>query len=195
MANTTNMWWFHTEDLFDEPVDPMFDRLMTEVPWERRESAPRSESWQVAPGRPLTPYTYGRGRGERTYVPVHYVPIVQRIASIVEDITGEKFDGCFLNRYDNGGDHLGWHADDSPEMDDARSIPIVSFGATRAIQFRLKDPAVRTGEMGTVQLRSGSLLVMPPGFQDQFEHRIPRKLGTNEHVGTRISLTFRGLVS
>ncbi len=38
------------------------------------------------------------------------------------------------------------------------------------------------------RLKSGSLFVMPAGFQDLYHHRIPR---SDRECGTRISLTFR----
>ena len=164
------------------------EKFLSEVPWERRPDAPRYESWQLPPHAPLRPYTYGKGRGVRTYVPVHYVPVVENVASMVQRLLGVRFDGCFLNRYDNARDWLGWHADDSPEMDNTCPIPIVSFGATREIQFRRKD---RSGEVMKVDLTSGSMLVMPPGFQLTHEHRIPK---SGAVVGQRVSLTFRGLV-
>ena len=44
----------------------MFDRLATELDWERRDTAPRSEYYcNDTPA----PYTYGRGAGVRTYEP------------------------------------------------------------------------------------------------------------------------------
>jgi alkylated DNA repair dioxygenase AlkB len=73
-------------------------------------------------------------------------------------------------------------------MDSAHPIAVVSFGCEREIWWR------KIGEKGVVPpenrqlLRHGSLFVMPAGFQDLYEHRIPKSPGTTH---TRISLTFR----
>jgi alkylated DNA repair dioxygenase AlkB len=128
----------------------------------------------------------------------------------------EKMDVCFLNRYLNQSNALGWHADDSPEMDDERSIAVVSLGAEREIWFRpaLKNAVCKicseqklhkpdcsesdfTGTLRTndviekLKLSHGSVAVMAPGMQDIWEHRIPK---CDRHCGERISLTFRGYV-
>ena len=39
---------------------------------------------------------------------------------------GVAYNVCFLNRYDDQRNHLGWHADDSPEMDHDHPIAVVS---------------------------------------------------------------------
>ena len=48
----------------------------------------------------------------------------------IEAYTELKFEVCFLNRYHDQSDHLGWHADDSPEMDDSRPIGIVRISSS-----------------------------------------------------------------
>lgn len=96
------------------------------------------------------PYTYGKGAGERTYDPQPEHPAIRRIREALEAKTGTKFEVCFLNGYRDGRDQLGYHADDSPEMDDARPIAIVSLGAKREIYFRT-TPGLRCPDcMGKV---------------------------------------------
>ena len=112
------------------------------------------------------------------------------IWELAELYAGYEFDVCFLNGYENGRDHLGWHADDSPEMDDARPIAIVSLGAEREIWFR----DIRSYETGInpekLLLGNGSLCLMQPGMQDTHQHRIPKS--PRHDCGPRISFTFRG---
>jgi alkylated DNA repair dioxygenase AlkB len=110
------------------------------------------------------------------------------IRKALEALTASTFEVCFLNRYLNQSDHLGWHADDSPEMDDARPIGIVSLGVEREIWFAPKGKA---SGVTKVKLEHGSLCVMAEGMQDAWMHRIPK---ASFQCGERISLTFRGYV-
>lgn len=95
---------------------------------------------------------------------------------------------CFLNGYENSRDHLGWHSDDSPKMDDSRPIAIVTLGAEREINFA---PLIDLSDVTRLKLESGSLCVMAPGMQDSHAHKIPK---AGFECGPRISLTFRGFV-
>lgn len=135
------------------------------------------------------PYTYGQKEYARTYEPQPYHPLITMMREQLEDLTGHKFEVCFLNGYRDGKDQLGWHADDSPEMDDARPIGIISLGAEREIWFRGND---RKDDVAKLKLASGSLCLMDPGMQDTHQHRIPKSPVQN--CPPRISLTFRGYV-
>ena len=131
------------------------------------------------------PYTYGRGIGTRTYQAQPYHPVLRAIRSEVEARAGCKFEVLFLNGYRDGSDHLGWHSDDSVEMDPNRPIAIVSLGARRQIMFR----EVGSAESERVWLDHGSLCLMKAGMQSTHQHRIPK---AGFVCGPRISLTFRG---
>jgi alkylated DNA repair dioxygenase AlkB len=145
--------------------------------------------------------------------PRPYHPLVLAIRKDLEQVCGCVLDVCFLNRYLNQSDHLGWHADDSPEMDDARPVVTVSLGAEREIWFRAKAPARIRGQTNDavvfdqvqdadglklvpsiekLLLQHGSTAIMAPGMQDTHEHRIPK---ASFQCGERISLTFRGYVN
>lgn len=169
---------------FIHDPDEAFDVLWGELPWERRPDAPRRECWM---NDYMRPYTYGRGAGERTYRAVAWHPLPRTIRDSLAAHCGH-LDACFINGYEGPRDHLGWHADDSPEIDDGRHIAVVSLGSARRIQFREKG----SGAIEDLILQPGSLLLMHPGMQDTHEHRIP-KHGAN--CGARISLTYRGLVA
>jgi alkylated DNA repair dioxygenase AlkB len=196
-------------------LDPevAFKDLRDELDWERRGDAPRGEYYCNDFERS---YIYGSGRGRRLYEPRPWHPTIMAIRRLLELEAGTKFEVCFLNRYMNQSDHLGWHADDSPEMDDARPIAVVSLGVEREIWFREKPPAlVEAGEeqrsgyerrwrdrmtlkrrqeplpSAKLLLGNGSLLLMAPGMQETHQHRIPK---SSAKCGERISLTFRGYV-
>lgn len=168
-------------------ADPaaLFDALWGGIAWERRGSTPRREYYcnDVA-----VPYTYGSGGGVREYLPKPWPEALRKVKVAVEARVGAPMEVCFLNCYEDARDHLGWHADDSPEMDDARPIAVVTVGAEREIWFR---PVSEPAAVERLLLGSGSLCVMAAGMQDEWFHRIP-KAGFN--CGPRISMTFRGYV-
>ncbi len=165
---------------FIPEADDAFRLLQTGLEWERRTDAPRCEYYcNDFPA----PYVYGRGRGARLYEPRPWHPEIKRI----RDLLGGKYEVCFLNRYLNQRDQLGWHSDNSPEMDGTRPIAIVSLGEEREILFR------KIGETETERLNlgHGSVCFMMAGMQDEWQHRIPK---ASFQCGERISLTFRGYV-
>jgi alkylated DNA repair dioxygenase AlkB len=145
-----------------------------------------------------TPYTYGRGAGERTYQPQIKTPMLELLWQQAEERCDCKFDMVFLNGYRDGNDHLGWHADDSPGQDMERPIAVVTLmehpAEARDILFRPKPGAGIHGsasEHERLALPHGSLLHMRAGMQRAWQHRIPK---AGRVVGKRISLTFRGAV-
>jgi alkylated DNA repair dioxygenase AlkB len=171
-------------DFVDGP-DAVFVALRDGIEWERRDDAPRCEYYcndfdQL--------YTYGRGAGVRTYCPKPYTDEILSIRQKLEELTGSSFEVCFLNRYLNQRDHLGWHADDSPEMCPKRPVVSVSLGVEREIWFKHKDGE----EVEKLKLGHGSCCIMAEGMQKDFLHRIPK---ASFICGERISLTFRGYVS
>jgi alkylated DNA repair dioxygenase AlkB len=174
---------------FVDNPDEAFASLRDELEWERRGDAPRCEYY--CNDIPL-PYDYGQGKGRRRYEPRPYHPAIMAIRHKLEAFAKVAFEVCFLNRYLNQSDHLGWHSDDSPEMDDARPIVSVSLGVEREIWFR-KYPSRMSEQMPIEKqlLGHGSLCLMQPGMQDTWQHRIPKSAS---QCGERISLTFRGYV-
>lgn len=161
----------------------VFETLWNGLEWERRGLTPRREYYcnEIA-----VPYAYGRGAGVREYLPKAWHPAITDVKTAIESALGTRFEVCFLNGYEDARDYLGWHADNSPEMDDARPIAIVTVGAERAIEFRsVADRA----DVDKIVLGSGSLCVMSAGMQDTHEHRIPK---CGFVCGPRISMTFRG---
>ena len=157
--------------------------LQNDLDWVRHDDAPRSEYYCNDTNEP---YTYGRGPGVRTYEVQPWHPMILAIRKQLEQVVEADMDVCFLNRYLGPRDHLGWHSDDSPEMDPDRPIATVSLGAVRDIQFR---PIDRSTDNEPLTLENGSCAIMASGMQQGWEHRIP-KVGYN--VEERISLTFRG---
>jgi alkylated DNA repair dioxygenase AlkB len=156
--------------------------------WVNRDDAPRDECFMS--DWTDKPYTYGSGRGVRTYLPIEYSETVSFIRARVAALTGVHYEACFSNKYEGPRKHLGWHADDSDSIDHNVGIAVVSFGAEREIWFREN---FARGQEAIVKraLPHGSLIVMPAGFQQTHQHRIPKH---GAECGPRISLTFRKLI-
>lgn len=136
-------------------------------------------------------YTYGSGRGVRTYSSISYHPTVTAMQGTLNNSHNSNYNVCFLNRYDSRENHLGWHADDSPGMDHKHPIAVVSFGQEREIWWRENG---YKGEIPPSQrqlLGHGSLFVMPAGFQMTHQHRIPKG---DRNMLPRVSLTYRHYV-
>ncbi len=82
-----------------------------------------------------------------------------------------------LNRYRDGRDHMGWHADDEAGM--CSPVAAVSLGARRHLLVRPRSDSRSL----RLELDHGSLLIIAPHLQ----HALPR-VAT---AGERVSLTFR----
>ena len=171
-------------------IDP--EALIREVPWTRHTEARQECFMSTNPGET---YTYGVGRGTRTYTATEFTRSVGHVlrslnaGGVTKAYKG--FNVCFLNLYANQHQHLGWHADDSPGMDHEHAIAVVSLGEPRELWWRAKGASGVVPAAQRVLLASGSLLVMPPGFQLTHQHRIPKG---ERAMGARASLTFRRYV-
>lgn len=132
-------------------------------------------------------YIYGKGDFARTYQSQPDSIFINVIRNRLFQLLDIEFDVVFLNLYEHQHHHLGWHADDSPEMSDEHPIVTVSVGAEREIWFRENGSL----EVEKLLLENGSAAIMLPGMQDTHQHRIPKH---DRPCGPRISLTFRKYV-
>jgi alkylated DNA repair dioxygenase AlkB len=103
-----------------------------------------------------TNYSYGRRDDGITYTSKPWSELVgnnlKDVVSLLtfnamirsgewKDVTSKYtsyFNACFLNKYDDQHQHLGWHADDFAGMDPAAPIAVMSFGAEREIWIKKK---------------------------------------------------------
>lgn len=133
---------------------------------------------------------YKKGAGGMTY-DLPPLPLSYKMKELLIQLhlfTGYSYDTIFINRYPNGSYKLGWHADDSPEMDQTRPICILSLGETRKIEIEDEMSDVVND---SYDLPPGSLFLMRPGMQERFLHRI---IDEPEKKNERISLTIRGYI-
>ena len=166
----------------------LFYALRAEIPWEqhrvrirgREMACPRLSGWQGD-----ATYSYSG----LTLHPASWTPGVMAVRRRIEAATGEAFNSALANLYRNGGDRMGWHADDEPELGPAPIIASASFGAAR--RFLLRPKRGRAPSAPLV-LEPGSLLVMRGATQRHWLHSLPP---TRRHVGSRINLTFRRILA
>lgn len=163
-----------------------FAAVRDEVPWERHTlrlygrdvPMPRLSAWV---GDVDAVYAYSG----TIYVPQPWTPALAALRNRVAAASGAVFNSVLANRYRDGRDAMGWHADDERELGPAPLIASLSLGATRRFVLRRKDDARRRVELA---LEDGSLLVMRGATQRHWQHALPR---TAKPVGERINLTFR----
>ena len=167
-----------------EDKDILFNHLLNELTWLQVTDA-RKEYFMST--EPLS-YTYGSGKNARTYTSNDFSFPVMIVTEKLNKVFNCNYNVCFLNRYDTQKNQLGWHADDSPEMNPEHDICVISLGAEREIWWKDKEFKGEIPLENRQLLHNGSLFVMPAGFQANHFHKIPR---CDKACGIRISLTFR----
>jgi alkylated DNA repair dioxygenase AlkB len=113
-----------------------------------------------------------------------WTPELADLRDRLEAATGARYNSCLANLYRDGRDQVRWHSDDEPELGPQPTIASLSLGAER--DFKLKRQS--DGEVFTVPLRHGDLIVMRDESQADYRHSIPRRARVTE---TRVNLTFR----
>lgn len=167
-------------------ADALLGSLREQVQWEvhrirmfgRVVDSPRLSSWIGDPG---TRYRYSGTSFEPRPWTGSLLALRARLSNELET----DFNSVLANRYRSGGDCMGWHSDDEPELGARPVIASVSLGATRRFLLRHRDDALIKAEFA---LDHGSLLVMGGDTQRFYRHCLPR---TARPVGERINLTFR----
>lgn len=99
-----------------------------------------------------------------------------------------KANGALLNRYRDGRDSIGRHADREDDLVPGAPIAGVSLGESRTIRFRPMGGSAK--EEVRLSLEDGSLLLMYGDCQKTWTHEIRKDPTT---TGERISLTFRSV--
>ena len=112
---------------------------------------------------------------------------IRALALAVGEALEWPFNYVLANRYRDGSDMLGWHADDERDLGDQPVIAALSVGAERKLRLRPRRGGASTAQV----LGNGSLLVMWGRSQRDYKHCLPR---TRKPVGERVSFTFRRTV-
>jgi alkylated DNA repair dioxygenase AlkB len=162
-------------------ADRLFEALRDEVPWEQLRNRvwtfPRLTAF-VGDVGVVYRYSGVTHAGSGWPLPLH------AIRRRVEQVAGAAFNGVLLNRYRDGNDSMGRHADAEAELGPNPVVASLSLGAVRTFVLRHRT----SREKHALDLAHGSLLLMGGTLQHRWVHELPK---TSEPVGERINLTFR----
>ncbi|WP_448702847.1 alpha-ketoglutarate-dependent dioxygenase AlkB family protein [Mucilaginibacter sp. AW1-3] len=171
-----------------EESSQLMAHLIREVPWQQTSQllygkevlTPRLTAWY---GDPKVDYSLS-GKGMR---PLPWTADLLIIKDRIEPFSGTKFDSVLLNYYRDGNDSVSWHTDNDGVPGKNWIVASVSFGQARSFEFRMRD---EHSVKYAVELENGSYLLMKGGFQEKWQHRVPK---SKQPMQPRINLTFRVL--
>lgn len=195
--------------LSKEQADSYYGTLRKKIPWEKTAKINRwVRLYQEAGENDASAYAYKDAPQQQAESSTNlssaredlnnvngFPEIVQEIRKLCQDWYVSKhassdeeapaFNVCLLNFYEDGQQRIGWHAD---REEIGRSTPIasVSLGAPRKFLVRSQTDGRR--DRASLQLSSGSLVVMEPSCQTNYLHSVPKE---SEVTTGRINLTFR----
>lgn len=180
---------YHTGFIDKQSSDELLQRFINDMPWKQSTQkmwdkeylTPRLTSWHGDIG---TDYSVSGKISD----PNPWTPELLYIKSLVEPITGVKFNSVLLNYYRDGNDSVAWHSDRESVLGKNPIIASVSFGQVRSFDIRNK---ANHSEHYSVKLEHGSFLLMKGGLQDNWEHRIAKSI---KPMKARINLTFRVVI-
>ena len=109
---------------------------------------------------------------------------LRTLAADIAAAVGRRFNFLLINRFRDGGDRLGWHADDESDLGATPVIASLSVGAERVFRMRAKTGGASVGKV----LQHGSLVLMWGDSQRDYQHAVPP---TAKPVGERLNFTFR----
>jgi alkylated DNA repair dioxygenase AlkB len=169
-----------------EEADSIYTELISEIPWQQDDirlfgkthPQPRLTALFGNEGKP---YSYSNIKMQ----PHPWNSLLQKIKSQVEHVSDTIFTTVLLNKYRDGKDSNGWHADNEKELGTNPIIASISFGAERT--FQLKHNSDKD-QKKSILLEHGSLLLMKGTTQHFWKHQIPK---TAKPIGPRLNLTFR----
>ena len=173
-----------------EDAGRLFAALRRELHWEEKQIrlfgktivSPRLSAWYGEPG---TQYRYSG----LTLEAAGWTPSLDEVRARVEALAGVSFNAVLCNLYRDEHDSMGLHADAEPELGPEPVIASVSLGAVRRFTMRPRRP--RDGKAFTLELPSGSVLLLSGPTQAHWRHGVPKE---SSPTGERINLTFRRIV-
>ncbi len=185
---TRLFYWRHF--LPQEVSQSLYQVLMAETHWQQDSiklfgkviPLPRLQAWYGDQG---CHYSYSG----LDLSPRSWTKTLISIRHQIKEKAGTRFNTVLLNLYRNGSDSNGWHADNEPELGKNPVIASLSLGETR--RFKLRHCFDKTVKPITIDLPSGSLLLMAGTTQHYWQHCLAK---TSRTVSPRINLTFRNIV-
>ena len=176
---------YFDEILFKEQANNYLHALLNKIAWKndevnlfgKRIITKRKVAWYAD-----KPFKYTYSNNTKQALP--WIEELLELKAIVEKKSGECFNSCLLNLYQDGMQSMAWHSDAEKELKKDGAIASLSLGAQR--KFSLKHR--KSNETVSLILNHGSLLVMKNETQTHWLHRLPPSKLINE---PRVNLTFR----
>ena len=110
-----------------------------------------------------------------------YTPAIAAVRHEVEELSKSSYNVVLINRYLDGKDGVGWHADDEKTINQTKPIASVSLGCARDFDVRRKKPKSSGNNNNNTDnnkrrwnLRHRDVLIMNPGAQQRFEQTVPK---------------------
>lgn len=172
----------------EEEANVLFEKLLTETSWQQDNITVFGKTYPQPRltalfGNEGMPYSYSN----ITMHPQPWNEILLQMKLKIAEVTQCNFTTVLLNRYRNGQDSNGWHADNEKELGTSPTIASISLGAPRA--FHLQHNSIKEAKL-KLTLEHGSLLLMKGTTQHCWKHQIPK---TAKTIDQRINLTFRAI--
>ena len=170
-------------------ADAYLVKLLADIAWQHDEAVicgkriitPRKVAWY---GEHAFEYTYSN----TTKIALPFTAELLQLKTLIEGVSGERFNACLLNLYHNGSEGMAWHSDAEKDLKKNGAIASLSLGAQRKFAFKHKQ----SKETLSLTLEHGSLLIMKGLTQSHWLHRLPPTKTTNQ---PRVNLTFRAIVN
>lgn len=186
VPNAQLNWW---QGFLNVQASLQLQSHLAQLPWRKPAiwmfgkmlPIPRQQIWM---GEPHCSYRYSGVM----FNPEPWTSPLRTITEIVSQHTGCSFNCVLLNRYDDGGDHMGWHSDDELELGHDPAIASLSLGQSRRFDLRHKE----LGCQLQLVLADGDLLLMAGQCQRFWQHALPKQ---SKADGIRYNLTFRYIAS
>ncbi len=161
-------------------------RLVNTIPWRQNKITVYGKQYD----EPRLTQLYGDkginyGYSGINFKALPWNEVLLEIKNDIEKTTGHEFNVCLVNRYRNGQDSNGWHADNEKVLGENPVIASLSFGQERYFHLRHNENKEWRFKF---PLHHGSLLIMKDQTQHTYQHQIAK---TKRQIGERINLTFR----
>lgn len=135
LESITKQGAIYVPPLFSATINEHIKKELLGLEWLTKKTA-RHEYFMSDKDRE---YSYGnKGTGDETYTSKPFTPYVATVRDLLNLMYQTEFNVCFLNKYDDQHQHLGWHADQFDGMREDQPIFVMSFGAEREIWFKEK---------------------------------------------------------
>ncbi|MCC5826748.1 alpha-ketoglutarate-dependent dioxygenase AlkB [Alkalimonas sp.] len=165
-----------------------YQQLVQQLAWQqpsirlfgREHPIPRQQVWM---GDANAHYRYSG----TLFAPEPWHPLVSRWCQLLSQQLEKPFNSVLVNWYRSGQEHMGWHADNEPELGTEPCIASLSLGQARRFDLKHRQQPWQL----QLELGQGDLLLMTGSTQQYWVHRVPKQ---SRLTAGRLNLTFRYIV-